>query len=526
MALANFFEKVSLGASQILENYSGENFKKILLSQRVAIVYSDNAYSTYEGKIALELLVRLSARLYPNLQIHNLSKNKEFNDSLQELAKSINPKINLSTKRKPTVSLIAGKIGKYPDGKRIFLGSDGWVSKFSLNKQQGFNQTTNPFGASAAACFASSNLFRLVFKNHLPKGQLDDEFTFSVLTLEKDPVDYTSVDISNVNIGTFHLVGLGAIGNGVTWILKHLDLEGQLHLIDKEVVDLSNLQRYILCDQSSYQSQKPKVELMKAQFNSKLEVTSHRNTWEEFINARKDFKIEKVGLCVDSAKDRVAVQGALPKQIWNSWTQQESIGVSRHFDFLSDPCVSCLYLPETKTANKSELIASSLGITEQERIVRDYLAEEKRMDIALLQLISQARGIDITKLTQFEGLYLDEFYSKVICGGILMEIEGSSKNNSSVEEVPSAFESVMAGILLAAEIVIQGLGVERNVDEITSLNMMRPISKYINEGEKKHISGNCICQDPVYQEVYKSKWLGQIEKICSKMEFSWILQMI
>jgi len=154
------------------------------------------------------------------------------------------------------------------------------------------------------------------------------------------------------------------------------------------------------------------------------------------------------------------------------------------------------------------------------------LAEEKRMDIALLQLISQARGIDITKLTQFEGLYLDEFYSKVICGGILMEIEGSSKNNSSVEEVPSAFESVMAGILLAAEIVIQGLGVERNVDEITSLNMMRPISKYINEGEKKHISGNCICQDPVYQEVYKSKWLGQIEKICSKMEFSWILQMI
>lgn len=131
MALANFFEKIGLGASQILINYSRESFKKILLGQRVAISFSDNACSTFEGKIALELLVRLTARLYPNLQFINLSKQRTYHRSLENIAKAINPKINLSNRRKPTVNLVVGIVVENFEGIKFYLGADLWSSKFS-----------------------------------------------------------------------------------------------------------------------------------------------------------------------------------------------------------------------------------------------------------------------------------------------------------------------------------------------------------------------------------------------------------
>ena len=74
-------------------------------------------------------------------------------------------------------------------------------------------------------------------------------------------------------------------------------------------------------------------------------------------------------------------------------------------------------------------------------------------------------------------------------------------------EVPSAFESALAGILLASEIVIDVTQLRKTpIPSISRINLLRPISKYINENQTKHHLGRCICQDDDFRDVYLEKW--------------------
>ncbi|MFX4427857.1 E2 ligase fold family C protein, partial [Acinetobacter baumannii] len=54
------------------------------------------------------------------------------------------------------------------------IGSDGWRAKLSRQRPVGSGSTTNPFGAGAAACFGAANVFRRMFADQLPRGDLDD----------------------------------------------------------------------------------------------------------------------------------------------------------------------------------------------------------------------------------------------------------------------------------------------------------------------------------------------------------------
>lgn len=88
-----------------------------------------------------------------------------------------------------------------------------------------------------------------------------------------------------------------------------------------------------------------------------------------------------------------------------------------------------------------------------------------------------------------------------------MRLTGSPSINESIQ-VPSAFESALAGIFLAAELAIQHAGLRANpILNVTKLNLIRPITSYsTNEFAAKDTSGRCICQDSVYANQYKRKW--------------------
>lgn len=82
----------------------------------------------------------------------------------------------------------------------------------------------------------------------------------------------------------------------------------------------------------------------------------------------------------------------------------------------------------------------------------------------------------------------------------------NDRTNNNIE-VPSAFESALAGILLAAEIVIDAKKLRKEeLPTISRINLLRPISKYINENQSKHHIGRCICHDKDFRAVYDEKW--------------------
>lgn len=503
MALANFLGKTALSASQVLKQFDMEKFQQLLLSHHVHIYFDKNAITSKEGFACADMLVRLLARLYPNLHLSCTDGKSPEREHLNELALAINPLIDLSDSD-PTVAIIIGDTEITLSCLKIFVGSDQWLAKFSTSKSHFTGDSMNRFGAGAAACFAAANVFRHVFREQLVDGITDKDFVYSTFNGNLNEKAEQGPVVNRIDLDDTVLIGLGAIGNGVTWALKNLALSGSLDMVDGECIDLSNLQRYILATQDDVN--KLKTELA-AVFLHQPSVRSHPVPFDTYLLRRGNWDIFRAAVCVDSAEDRRMVQGSLPKRIINAWTQQEQCGLSRHFDFIQEPCVVCLYPAKKEEKSLPIKIAESLGLTHpfHTQMVRDYMANLKPADAPLIQLISQLKKVDLQELTPYMGKQLEVFYSEVICGGIMMKLTGEEQKQAA--EVPSAFESAMAGIMLAAEIVIDAGKFRReNPCTIQKLNLLSPLTPYTFEAVNKFTEKECICHDEIYLGRYAQKW--------------------
>jgi hypothetical protein len=497
MALANFFDKIALGASQLFHNYDRHKFEATLLENRIAILFDENAANTDEGRYTLDLLVRLIARLYPSILIKG-PEGSSFAEELKKLAFAINPVIEFFEEN-PTVAVAVGNKTYSGSFHVYYTGSDNWLIKFSTSQAVSSGATSNPFGAGGAACIGASNIFRFVFRNFLPHSKIDSEFTLSMLDFGSSANQLLIPD--TIQIPATVLMGLGAIGNSAIWCLSKLVLMGQLYLNDHENISLTNLQRYVMADQHSID--KPKTELALSSFKN-FQPIVQPVTWQEFIASGDHWKIHTVLTAVDNAADRITGQGLLSKEMYNAWTQQENLGVSRHTNFVTDPCICCLYYPNVPKKSRAQEVADNLNITHEERFVRNYLANHKPVDELLLDKVAAANNIPKDDLLSYTGASMDVFYSSVVCGGMIMNAAGEGKADEAIT-VPSAFESAFAGILLSAEFIKGSLGYDSGLGiTTTQFNLIRGIAPYLNIPSEKH--PRCICNDPIYQEAYRSKW--------------------
>ncbi|MBN8675447.1 MAG: E2 ligase fold family C protein [Chitinophagales bacterium] len=504
MALANFFEKITLGISQILKGYNPSQMEAALNSQRIGIFFDENGANSKEGRSTLDLVIRLVARLFPVIQIE-CSHSNQLVDDLKLLAKSINPVIEITESERPTVCIVVGKTAYSRSTDVFYLGSDNWIIGFSNSIPVGSSDSINPLGAGAAACIGMANLFRYTFKEQLSYGTLDQDFSLSLLDYSL-PASKNNLRLEKVNLGESVVVGLGAVGNSFIWAISQMPLiSGNLIIIDPEKVSISNLQRYVLAKQSDIGINKTDL-CSVALKESRLSIQSEGASWGEFINKRKEWDIQTLVTCVDNIKDRIMMQGALPKKIFNAWTQPENLGVSRHIDFVEKPCLCCLYFPTVKKTSRSQEVADNLNLSNQEKIIRDYLANNKPVDEGLLHIIATANKVSVDYFLQYIGKSLDVFYSEVVCGGVLLKFNNSlSQQAGESIAVPSAFESAFAGILLAAELIKDKLNFPvTDFSVTTQFNLLRPLTKYLNIPETKR--SFCICSDSIFLQQYKTKW--------------------
>jgi hypothetical protein len=131
--------------------------------------------------------------------------------------------------------------------------------------------------------------------------------------------------------------------------------------------------------------------------------------------------------------------------------------------------------------------------------VRNALYFDQPVDDAWLAKISASLGVEHGTLEPFLGRSLRALYQQGICGGAILIGMGGAKI-----EVPMAFQSAMAGIMLAAEVVKLASGVAPQT-VTTKLNLMRPLGALLSEKQEKDAGGNCFCQDVDYV-AYRSKY--------------------
>ena len=263
MALANFFAKSAIAASQILQGFDPEALQQKLESCVVGIAFDYDAVTSSEGRAAVSLAVNMLSRFYPRIAIVDLTRrSRDVAETLAAQARAVNPAIEiLDDVSLVTAMLVLG--GTRACAPAVFyLGSDGWIAKLSSTGPVGSGNSGHAFGAGTAICLGAANLFRSVFDAEL-KTRRDHEFAMSPVDLVPNAQKPANPSARSVELGEIHLIGAGAIGNAAVWALREATgLQGELPVIDAEKVELSNLQRYVLTDQSSIE--KFKVDIVAA----------------------------------------------------------------------------------------------------------------------------------------------------------------------------------------------------------------------------------------------------------------------
>lgn len=222
-----------------------------------------------------------------------------------------------------------------------------------------------------------------------------------------------------------------------------------------------------------------------------------------------NYRFERVAVALYTARDRVQVQSSLPHRIYNAWTQTGDLGVSRHNFENEEACLACLYLPTAVRRNEDEIVAEELGLEgiEQVQRVRAMLYFGEPVGEAFVKEIAALTKVDESALLPLAHLPLKAFRQKAICGSIIMR---AADGSSADLEVPMAFQSALAGVMLAAEVVASS-GSVRSVPVATRsvINLMRPVPERITSTVLKRVTGaaRCMCQDVDHQTVFREKYV-------------------
>ena len=267
-------------------------------------------------------------------------------------------------------------------------------------------------------------------------------------------------------------MGVGAVGNSAAWALARTPLSGQVYLVDPQTIDLSNLQRYVLCERGDEGC--VKVDIVGKEFRGALQALPYQGTWASFLGA-KGYKWERVLVALDSAHDRRAVQGSLPRWIVNGWTQVGDLGVSSHSFLGQDACLACLYLPAQKSQNEDQIISEGLKVPEFQERVRFLLGSGQGTDRALCEAIASAWNVPAKTLDPYVDRPIRELWVEGVCGGGIIPL-GEAGQAPRELQVPLAFQSGLAGVLLAAEAIRDVLtdGVQRRT-LVRRLDVLRPL---------------------------------------------------
>lgn len=510
MALADYFARNAQAAAALVQGFDATLLGARLAAEVIGVAYDAAAERSNEGRAALDLSLRLLSRLYPTLAIVALPGTKPtFLRQLRALARSINPKIDVVDDIGGATKLLVFGSTRVTGNHKAndhswYVGSDNWIAKLSTAGPVGSGSSRNPLAAGAAACIAAANVFRAVFVEELGQAALDTDVATSLIDLRPALAGTVYPALGTVILDDVHLVGAGAIGNGVLWALSRMDCKGTLHVVDPEAVTDSNLQRYVML--AAADRTKKKAELAEKWLESLapgLKVEPHVATWSEHVAQLPDYKVQTVLSAVDSAMARIEIQASLPRYIVNGWTQRGEAGVSRH-EFLGPlACLACLYVPTGQAPSEDLIIARALRLGEDQvtvREVRRRLVLNVPTERAFLERIASAAGLEVGKLLPFENRLLRDLYVEGVCGGAVMEFHQAALQVKA--EVPMGFQSALSGILLAAELA-RPTPLPANV---TQIDLLSTFPERPGHNRAKTTTPPCICQDEDFLAVYRSKY--------------------
>lgn len=484
----------------------GEKIVEGLASLCVDVVAPDSCWEGGDALVACRTALNLLPRI---VGLVRYSGSPEVMAGLQPSVRKAIRKGG-GRQRQPLLTLsFGGGGGEGPGGETVHVGACGWSAYLSRRgpcpwecKGQGAGM-----GAMAAGALAVGEAFKAAFPEANPAPAYHLEYDLVTHGAAEQPV-LDPVLPECVDIGATAIVGCGAIGQAACLALLTTGLAGTAVLVDHEYIDESNVQRYALGSEETVGRQKAELMAqMLGRGNPHLRTFPVAAPYEDFALWQENgTAFENMVVCVDNVETRVNVQGAVPRAVWNGWTDNEhgslGYGVSRHAYDGMHACVSCYYRrsggPEP---TRHELAAARTGMP-AETIARMEESGEPCTE-EHVRAAAWRMGVQYEDLARHVGRPIRELLHGE-CG--VFRLAGDRGEGATA---PAPHQSMMAGVLLASQVVLSrlippgGPGPVESAAEFDALRLPGHTCLYRAPRRK-----GCICGDPAYTGAYARKWGG------------------
>jgi hypothetical protein len=520
VSLPRFHSRVIDAAVPVLGGLDREAVRRRLECASVNLIAGDVPAGSPQAK-GFMLATNLAARLYP--RIHVSGPGNLVADATATITR-INPLAEVADVLDEHAPSLLYETNTAVEAA-VLVAARSWNIYVDQDPDDDCTPPTAP-AAMLAAVIGVGELFRSVFAAELAdRGRTGPTpAAFSMVTLGEPTVLPTA---THVALGEFRLVGCGAIGQAAAGTLAASEAQGTMIAVDHELVSLSNLQRYLLTDDSDVHV--AKVDLLRDRLSgSGIDVVPVQSEWHAAL-ARE---LRPTLVALDSAQARVAVQSSLPGRIYNAWTQPADVGWSRHEEFGTGPCLACLYWPDRPVPSQHEQIAASfrqhplriltylvqqdltVGVPIQPGGVAVLPGLEVPPDMVqhwtttpLLDDLALAAGVPSRDLAAWGNRRLVDVYQEGICGGALLHLSVGDAPREVL--VPLAHQSALAGIMLATELLVA------SIPDLRAARCSAPEARYDVLAAPGQVmqrprarTESCLCADVVFTDTHSRKVSG------------------
>ncbi|RXH24056.1 hypothetical protein XH99_28605 [Bradyrhizobium nanningense] len=450
-----------------LREAEGLSDKPLHRAQRVRITMNATWASSRAGQLLASCLVNLLARqvdLVSTIELHipavptvirlpngDLADGSLDESLVQIAAWAVGDRVKVFASQTRAIgadiTIAIGDDVSAGKGVTLFAAGNGWKAWVGVPEHapKGIVPTkSNPLGPFLAAALAAGEVFKR--GRGLVRGRFLTANGYSLWTgAQSDRWDELGdgPDVSGGQLKPFHIVGAGAVGNGLAYILAYAELvDAYAAVIDDDTYDATSLNRCLLAGHEDVGD--PKVEAIEASlikhgvgaygFDGTISwylTAARTGLRSDLAQQASNLSFDLAVSCVDRGVSRQDIQGLAPSSLFGGST----LRLGARSDFYPDrpgaACLSCFNPPE-QDGEKLRALEKKLR----------QLSEEQR------SAFLREQGIDPA--------VVEAYLSSPKCG-TLGEAALRDLATRSVGEFSVGFVSLGAAILLASKLFRQVL---------------------------------------------------------------------
>lgn len=495
----------------------------VLAPGRVAVVLDPAIAGEPQAQLVFSFAVNLLARLYPIVQSLEVVAPPvavrtrlprwtgiTVDEHARHLLDAVNPPVRWTVVgRRQGDADCALVVGTASTGATaiVFVGSDGWLARVSPTGPVPLTPRVNPVGAYAAACLGVGEVCKRLLAPHrelfegTPIIPIEGPLTFSTFTYHADAAGPNPDLPAAVDLQRLTLVGVGAGGGALAFTLASLpDLRGILRLIEPDEVIDPNLNRYVWADAGDALAGREKAKVAAALFDGLPHVTAMADPrpYHDAAPTLAAGDYRYVVAAVHSREARRELQLETPMVLWDA-------GATDHGEFfvwrMTLGATECMYCKHPSgqgdpERDKAVQLAHLLGLGIETWIGKVRDNEVFREDeVAVIADRAAMSGISI-ELPKPGQRYSD--WEQAQCGKLrLPEVD---------DEIPFACAPVMAGVLLAGEVIKEHYFPEGVLDSYY-WNTLLGCFMIRNQPRRRAPRNDCaFCHDEAYLAQHRRRW--------------------